>query len=45
MRKRLYIKPQQEVININMNCSLLITSDDIENYNINEDEIDAENAL
>ena len=45
MRKIIYIKPQLEVINIKMNRSLLITSDDTDNYNINEDEINAENAL
>jgi hypothetical protein len=45
MRKKTYTEPQIEVTNIKMNGSLLIVSGDTENYNINDDEVDAGNAL
>ena len=41
MKKKIYIRPQMEVVNIKMSSSLLIVSE----YDVNEEEMDAGNAL
>lgn len=42
MSKKRYIQPQMEEMHYDMSDSLLVVS---ENYDVNEEEVDAENAL
>ena len=45
MKKNPYIRPQMEIHNLQMNYILLTFSGDTENYNIHDEEVDAEEAL
>ena len=45
MNKKTYIQPQIEELNLQINCILQITSGDMDDYDVHDDEVDAGDAL